>query len=334
MVNVGDLVELQAALAAAAFGTVIEVAGGSYGSLAITGRAFPETVEIRAADPDDPPVFRDILIRNSRNIALSGIRVRRPLAAGEPDWTPAIRIESSAHVRLSGSDIAGSIDGDPSNDGHGLKALDSSHIVLERNHFHNLKAGVQIGRSRHVTVHANVLRELRSDGINLGNVQDATVAWNRLTDFHPAHHLGDHPDMIQVWNNGAVQDMARITIRDNTLQSGNGDPVQAIFVQGAPPGEAGRFAFAARDIIIESNLIETDAAQGIWVSDFSGVTIRANAVAHAHGGGLVPTIRIVRTPDAVVSGNVAPRIDAVASPGAQVASNTIIPRKGGPGTRR
>ena len=116
----------------------------------------------------------------------------------------------------------------------------------------DLKIGAGFGRSTDITVTGNDFHDIRTDGLTLGSVARVLVEDNTFRDFHPLD--GDHPDMIQVWNQGGVMDLEDITTQANTFDRGSGGNVQTLFIQGVPPGETG-FPFVAHDITIADNVI-------------------------------------------------------------------------------
>ncbi len=316
LVTNGD--ELNAALTNAQPGDVIELASGEYGDVTLKNHVLSDYVTIRSQDPNQPAEFETLAVKLSSHLRFENIQVHHVLEEGEPDWVTAFRVDKSDHIQVVDSLIYGHDDGINTNDGQGFLALDSSYILLEGNEFHDLKSGASFGRSEEVEVRDNSFHDLRADGVMFGSVSHVVIEDNTFTSFHPA--AGDHPDMIQFWNNGAVQDMEDVVIRNNDLLKGDGDNVQGIFIQGVPPGEVGTFPFEARDFLIEGNNIDGGAAQGIWVYDVENVTIRANIVTEADGAGLIPTIRTI---NALVEDNTAPGYDDVDSIGTVYGNNVV-----------
>jgi Ca2+-binding RTX toxin-like protein len=323
MTVVSDSTQLLAALAVAAPGDIIELAPGNFGIVVLDGIRFPSTVTIRSLDPLSPATFDTLSIKNSSFLALDHIAVTHPLATGEPDWSSALRIDKSDHISILNSEISGSADGNHTNDGQGLLVLDSSHISIAGNNFHDLKTGVSVGRSEYVDVRDNTFIDIRSDGADLANVRHVVVDGNTFTNFHPAFALGDHPDMIQVWNDGSFGDMSDIVISNNTLSQGSGGNVQSIFIQGAVAAADGSIPPPAHDIVVEGNTIDSGAAQGIWLSQVDHAHVAHNVLTIATGGASIPTIRTDHTTNTTVDLNTAPQIDDVGSVGLTYSGNTI-----------
>lgn len=323
MALVSTAAELLLALAVASPGSVIELAPVHFGDVVIDGSRFAGTVTIRSADAAAPATLATLQIKNSSHIALEGVRVEHALADGEPDWVAAVRIDKSDNISITRSEISGSTDGNHTNDGQGLLVLDSSAVRLDGNTFHDLKTAVSVGRAEGVEILANTFRDLRSDGIDLANVRHVLVEGNTFTDFHTQLALGDHPDMIQLWNDGSFGDMSDIAIRNNAMLKGAGDDVPAIFMQGALPRSGATAPARAHHIVIEGNAIETGAAQGIWLADVDQALVSANTITRAADGALTPTIRTDHTSATTIEHNIAPRIEDVGSSGLTMIGNIV-----------
>jgi Ca2+-binding RTX toxin-like protein len=323
MAIVTNTAELMLALASAAPGDIVELAAGAYGDVVLDGFRFADTVTVRSADPAAPATLETLQIKNSSHIAIEGIRVEHVLAPGEPDWVAAVRVDKSEQISITGSKISGSADANHTNDGQGLLVLDSSGVRLDGNSFHDLKTAVSVGRSEGVEITANTFRDLRSDGVDLANVRHVLVEGNAFSDFHTQLALGDHPDMIQLWNDGSFGDMSDIAIRANTLLKGAGDDVPGIFVQGALPRSGSAAPAPAHHLVVEGNVIETGAAQGIWLADVDQALVSSNTVTKAAGGALTPTIRTDHTTATTIELNVAPRIEDVGSSGLVTIGNIV-----------
>ena len=323
MTVVSNTAQLQAALATAASGDVIELAPGTYGEVVLNGFHFATAVTLRSQDPASPAAFDTLRISNSSGLTIDKIAVHHVLAFGEPDWVSALRVDKSDHITISNSEISGSADGNHTNDGQGLLVLDSNHVLLTGNTFHDLKTGTSVGRSEFVDVRNNTYTDIRSDGVDVANVRNVTVDGNTFANFHPSTALGDHPDMIQVWNDGAYGDMSGIIIRNNILTKGTGADVQAIFIQGAVAGAGGIFPPQAHDFVIEANHISGGSSQGIWLSNITTALVANNLLTIAPGGASPPTIRTDHTINVTVQNNTAPQINEVGSTGLSYSNNTL-----------
>lgn len=321
VVSSGD--ELLQALANAAPGDTIELAPGNYGDVVLDGYRFSANVTITSQHANAPATFDTLFIKNSSHLTFDGIAVNHVLADGEPDWSSAFRIDKSDNISVLNSEISGSADGNHTNDGQGLLVLDSTSITLDGNTFHDLRTGLSVGRSEFVEVTDNTFVDIRSDGANFANVRHVVFDGNTLSDFHPAFQLGDHPDMIQLWNDGSFGDMYDIVISNNVLTQGDGDAVQGIFIQGALAQPDGTLPPMLHDLAISGNTIDLGAAQGIWLSNVDLAHVTGNTLTQAEGGATAPTIRTDHTSNTTIGNNIAPHIDDVGSTGLTYFDNTI-----------
>lgn len=321
VVSNGD--ELLQALANAAPGDTIELAPGNYGSVVIDGYRFAENVTITSQYPNAMASFETLFIKNSSHLTFDAIAVNHILADGEPDWSSAFRIDKSDHISVLNSEISGSADDNHTNDGQGLLVLDSANITLDGNTFHDLRTGLSVGRSEFVEVTDNTFVDIRSDGMNFANVRHVLVDANTLTDFHPAYELGDHPDMIQLWNDGSYGEMFDIVISNNILTQGDGAAVQGIFIQGALTQTDGSLPPLLHDLTVAGNTIDIGAAQGIWLSHVDLAQVIGNTITQAEGTATAPTIRTENTSNTTVGNNIAPHIDDVGSTNLTYIDNTI-----------
>ena len=116
-ITVSTAAELHAALASAAPGTTILVAPGDYGSLSLApgwGFNFTGDVTIAAADPNNPPLFSHIYMRDVSNVTLSGLDVQMIAQPDSVKWDSAILMENSHNitidtVKLTGADAINGI---------------------------------------------------------------------------------------------------------------------------------------------------------------------------------------------------------------------------------
>lgn len=323
MTVVSNAAELIMALADAAPGDTIELAPGDYGDVVLDGYKFDGTVTITSQFANAPATFDTLFVKNSSYLTFDNIAVHHALEDGEPDWSSAFRIDKSDHITVVNSEISGSPDGNHTNDGQGLLVLDSSNITIADNVFHDLKTGLSVGRSEFIEVTNNTFTDIRSDGADFANVRHVLVDGNTFTNFHPAFELGDHPDMIQIWNDGSFGDTYDIAITNNELIQGDGGAVQGIFVQGALAQPDGTIADRLHDLTISGNTIDIGAAQGIWLADVDQAQVSYNVLTQAAGATTAPSIRTDHTSDTTIDHNTAPQINDLGSTNLTYTDNTI-----------
>lgn len=323
MTVVSTLKALLLALASAAPGDTIELAPGDYADLVLDRIQFARHVTIKSQRPDAPARFRSLSVKHASHLTFDRVVVNHVLAAGAPDWSSAFRIDKSDNISILNSEISGSADGIHTNDGQGLLVLDSSGVTVRGNSFHDLKTGLSIGRSQKIDVTNNSFFDIRSDGADFANVRHVTVDGNSFANFHTAIARGDHPDMIQLWNDGSNGEMFDIAITNNKLSQGRGGNVQGIFIQGSLDRPGRPVPSPLHDIQVSGNTIEVGSAQGIWMSHVKNARITSNTVTKFAGGSLTPSIRTDHTSNTIIERNTAPRIDDVGSTGLSLAGNTV-----------
>ncbi|MFN3938894.1 MAG: right-handed parallel beta-helix repeat-containing protein, partial [Gemmobacter sp.] len=151
--------------------------------------------------------------------------------------------------------------------------------------------------------------------MNFADVQGVLIENNYIHDFRLSPLSGDHPDMIQFWTTGTTEASTDIIIRNNTLDIGDGNWTQSIFMRNelVDTGKAGAEMFY-RNVLIENNTIYNSHLHGITVGETKGLIIRDNSVLHvpdtsiASGGTApvnVPTIRVsARSESVTITDNV------------------------------
>src|SRR5207237_968631 len=116
--------------------------------------------------------------------------------------------------------IHGSLDNNPANDGIGLSIANSSNVQLMGSSFHDLFRGAYFEKNTNITVSANNFQMIRSDGIDVGQINGITLDKNVFGNFHPV--TGDHPDAMQFWQVNQTVGSSNITITNNTVMQGAG----------------------------------------------------------------------------------------------------------------
>ncbi len=308
-------VDLAAVLEAAGPGTVIELAGGDYGSLAMRGGGGgPQApLVLRSADPARPARFARLGLRNVSHMVLEGLVFDYTFTAGDESRLRPFQIGACRAITLRNCLFDGdraSHDGKaaPSPTGFGLSVRDSDGVTVEGNRIRGFLRGLIVSQSRNVTVRGNEFHGLRSDGMNFAEVVSVLIEGNLLHDFERPEGTGDHPDMIQFWTNGTNSPTQDVTIRDNVLNVGQGAWTQSIFMRNemVDAKGAGRAMFY-RNIVIEDNVIVNAHPHGITVGETLGLAIRNNSVlrnARAAGEGhrpsfWTPRIRVAKTSEDV-----------------------------------
>jgi PKD repeat protein len=283
--------ELADALAKCRGGETVELAAGvNFGALKmgpwepLKGH-FASTVTIRSADPENPATFGYMNLRDARNIAIEDVTFDYTFRPEHVIQQRPFELHTVQNVTIRNSTFDGDVaSGKTAVDngygwGQGLSVRGSTGVVIEGNEFFDWHRGAVFGDNKNLTVRDNELHSMRSDGMNFVNIQGAVIENNHLHDFRASVNSGDHRDMIQFWTTGTRTPSTDIVIRGNTLDIGNGNFTQSIFMRNemVDTGQAGREMFY-RNITIEDNVIYNAHLHGITVGETDGLTIRGNSV--------------------------------------------------------
>jgi len=308
VISVSTEDELQAALKAAKGGEVIELKGGDYGSVSISGVSFSDDVTIRSADTDNPATFSGISLRSVKNLTFDSIAVdfttESGLSRNEADEKIAVLVNGCTGVTIRNSVFEGdtheeagsTISGLPV--GIGMFVRNSEEITIEGNEFFNWGRAAKFRETSDLTVEGNDIHTIRSDGLNFADVDGVLIQANHLHDFMSYDSISDHRDMIQFWTAGTDSPSTDIVIRDNILNSGAGVGTQTILMGNEAVNNQGAGEeMYYRNVTIENNTIYNSHLHGITVGQAIDVQIRSNTLLHnqdsGSGGTLyLPTIRL------------------------------------------
>jgi hypothetical protein len=298
------LAELHTALSSAQGGDRIELAGGDYGSLDISGVNFTSDVTIVSADPSDPAVITRLELDNSSHLVLDGL----VFSGGKS------KVTDSSYITVRNSVFAGTLDADGYGTGKGLQFAGSDHIVVEQNEFYHWKKAMGIGSSSDVQVLRNKVHSCNNDAFNFNALNRLLVEGNWIHDFNTAPGVG-HNDMIQTWNPDPENPIKDVTIRGNFLDAGTGDKTHAILMRnGKAEKDPTNLDVYYRNVLIEDNVIYTAHSNGINIGETIGLTIRNNTLlrdrhvdSDKHHA---PKIKLARnSQDVVVVRNIAHKVD-------------------------
>ena len=278
---------LSEALAAAGPGTLVRLPGGDYGKLTLEGGggAPGNPLVIQAADPANPPRFSGLALNEVSYVVLDGLTFDYTFAPGDLIWEHRFQVNNAHDVTIRNAlfdgDVAYGVS--PADDGFGygigLSVRWTDGFVLETSEVRGFHRGMGIAESANITIRANDIHDLRSDGMNFAQVTDVLIADNNIHDFTRSLTSDDHADMIQFWTTGTKTPSQRITIRNNVLNSGKGAYTQSIFIRNerVDQKEAGDEMFY-RDISITGNVIINAHLHGITVGETDGLVIANNTL--------------------------------------------------------
>lgn len=267
-VSVSDARSLNARLAGARGGETILVAPGDYGEIWIRNRNYPKPVTIKAAQPGTD--LGRLRIAGSSNIGFSGLTFHLDLAPEEKRSLPAILIQDSSGISFHRVHIHGSLDGDPGNDGYGMRVIGSQDISLTGSRMEQLGKGAVFIKTSGIEVSNNDIHDIRSDGLDFAQASSVVIDGNRFRDFYPVK--GDHADGIQFLTKGMNAPSTDIRITNNVLMQGKGLGMQGIFIKDETK------VLPYRDVLIANNLVYINTYNGIAVANGRDVKVTGNTV--------------------------------------------------------
>ena len=252
--------------ASASDGDTILVAPGTYSGLILQNIARAGNVTITSADPANPAVLMDLLIRNSQGLTISNfdMYVTKDM--------PFQVTSGSQRITIDRVDVHGTLNGSSDDDTRGMIVRDSTNVTVSNSYFHELTDALGFSNGQYITLANNRFDTIRDNGISGGGASDLTIAGNVFTDFD---HIGPiHPDAIQVWTSNTKTAASNITISDNVFNRGNGVAIQGIFVTD-------QVGLPFKNLKITNNVVVGAIYNGIWVDGAEDVTLADNVVTGA-----------------------------------------------------
>lgn len=316
--SVSNSEELMNALGSATGGDTIELAGGEYGALTLNHQTsfdftYDSPVTIVSADTENPAAFASMNIVGASNITFDNIDFDYQYKEGDPLWAKPFLISESNNITIRNSVFDGDVasgtgtSADGYGTGFGLGVRASSDVTIDNTEFKSWWKGMSIGLSEDITITNNDIHDIRSDGVNFGQVQSVLFEGNYIHDFRVNQESGDHADMIQVMAGAhAEATTADLTIRGNILDIGDGDVTQMIFMGNNKYSWTQDSAWLYQNITVEDNLIRGSHQHGIAVGQTDGVIIRNNTLLDSEhpDARFAPIITTNESLNVLVEGNV------------------------------
>ncbi|MEO8531738.1 MAG: right-handed parallel beta-helix repeat-containing protein, partial [Deltaproteobacteria bacterium] len=213
ILNVSTPEDLTRALANVNGATEIVLAAGSYGDLDLNDVATAG-LTIRSKDPFQPAEFSGLTLRSSANITLKNLSFQLAEAR------PAV-IGYSTDIAFDTLIFTGSLatEGKPYDIGFptglGLMIRDSAGVTVTNSHFSIFQTGLLIQNVDGFSFDTNVIHSIRSDGMDLAQVQNVAISGNTIRDFLRSKDAPDHADMIQFWTTKTTAPSENILIENN-----------------------------------------------------------------------------------------------------------------------
>jgi len=326
--TVSDSAGLYEALAKAAGGDMIELAAGDYGALNLNHRTnfdftYDSPITIVSANSTNPAVFSSMNMVGASNITFDNIEFDYTFEADDALWNKPFSISDSTNITIKNSVFDGDMasgtgtTSDGYGTGFGLSVWSSSGVTVDNTEFKSWWKAATFNRVSELTITNNNIHDIRSDGINLSEVQSVLIEGNYIHDFRVSLESGDHADMIQVIATTHSETVTEnLTIRGNTLDIGEGNITQMIYMANGKYDETQDDAWLYQNITVEDNLIRGSHVHGISVGATNGVIIRNNTMLNAeHPDGVAaPVIRTNMSTNVLIEGNAVPGIVSADNP--------------------
>jgi hypothetical protein len=301
-------------------GDVLELAGGDYGDIRLTGYANSETIAIAAA-PGQKPVLHGLWIAGASHWLLRGLTFSAAAGEGGP---PNAIVEVDNHDSLGPSDHVAFIgnafftrarvdDWRPSDwvtrpKTYGL-VTQARCSLLRGNVFYNLRNGLGLGGDESL-IEDNVVHDFGNDALDF-YASGLVIRHNRIfaSRHSPAEPM--HPDAIQGWTRRG-QTNRDVIIDGNVIANLN--PAEDNDMQGISI-----FDGSWDGVTVENNAVATNAWHGIALYGVKNALVLNNTLAATRPGRKDSWILIHDSADhavrggAMVRNNIAPAIIVEAS---------------------
>lgn len=266
--TVNSVDQLNAALKTAHAGDVIELAAGTYNTVALNNLHFDGgAVTITSADPTHEALINGLSVNTSSGLAFDHLDVG-------PGSNGLVSVANASNIAFSDMTIQGS----GLTAGTGVSIRSSTDVSVSHSDLSQLYSGMGLLDNSGITISDNSLHDIATDGIITGGTTNMVVSGNSFTDFHPA--AGAHPDAIQFFANNGVQS-SNILVEDNVVTRGAGDPIQGVFVENTNhieiTGNAmsgtmynGISVSATTDALISDNFLQGYTDMGTWIMTRGG----------------------------------------------------------------
>jgi parallel beta-helix repeat protein len=283
-ISVSNASGLTTAMAQAKAGDTILLASGNYGDFS-TGNDYSSAVTIRSADASHAASFSSVTLNGATGITFDSITFDYRYKAGDQLETTPFSVTNSNNIAFKNSTFDGDVaSGSNSIDngyaiGRGLLIIGSNGVTVDNSVFKTFMRGLVVIESSNLNILKNEVTGIRSDGMDFVQVQKVLIEGNNIHDFRSAPNSADHADMIQFWTAGTTAASTDITIRNNTLNIGQGSVTQSLFMRNemVDQGQAGASMYY-KNVLIENNTISNAHIHGITVGETNGLTVRNNTV--------------------------------------------------------
>ena len=213
--------------------------------------------------------FTSVSLNGATGITFDSINFDYTFKAGDGlDVTP-FSVNSSSNIVFKNSvfdgDVASGLDA-VSNGyavGRGLLIQGSTDVTVENSEIKTWLRGILINESSNINILDNDIHSIRSDGMDVVQVQNVLIEGNYIHDFRGAPDQQIIPISSSSGHRAPPSATTNVTIRNNMLDMGQGSWTESIFIRNevVDQGLAGTSMYY-KNILIENNTISN--AHDAW----------------------------------------------------------------------
>ena len=268
---------------------LIELAPGDYGPLRAkgVGGAAKAPLVIRSADPGKPARLTGITLDEPHDVTFEALTVAYKFSAKDKRSASPFTVQGGRNLVFNGVSFQGErargvspeVDGFGYGQGPLLQGIVG--LTIANCEFSVLFKGLSVHDSSSVRIIGNNIHGMRSEGMNLSQIDGLEIARNWIHDFDRAVASADHADMIQIWTTNTTRPTRNVEIHDNVLNSGLGAFTHSIFMANdrVSKGLAGAELYF-QNITIKNNVIVNAHTNAIFIGASNGLTIENNSLIH------------------------------------------------------
>lgn len=284
ILRVSNQAQLASAVNNARSGDTISLSSGTYDGFVTNKLNFNQKVTITSADPRNPAVINEFLLRGANNVEFKDLKFDYNPAKSKdaPFW-----IEGSNNVNFVNVDIEGHMKGGYG-DGVGLRIKNSQNVVVRDSEISDFRNGLYSTKSTNVDIINNDMRGMSNDSMLFAAMTDVLISGNDFRNMKSPPAL-KHKDSIQFLTSPTEPGSKDIVIRGNVIE--NREFTHGIYFTN-PMFNNGDKNAVYQNILIEDNLIRSNHVHGITMNNGNGVTIRDNVVEKISEGNNTPPINV------------------------------------------
>jgi nitrous oxidase accessory protein NosD len=258
--------QLSAAVKSSHAGDVISLAPGDYGDVTLRNTDVGGALTIASRDAGAMAKLTSLTIEGGKAIKVRSLEIALP-AGGT-----AVKVSGSDNISLDGLNVHGSATPEAIGSGNGMLIRGSSNVSVLNSDFHNLGNALAHLDSDHLTISRNQFHDIRVDGVRGGGSSNVAITSNVFRNF--VRLKKEHPDAIQFWTTRTKESAHDIRVADNMILRDAGSPMQGIFITDQTKGR-----LPYRNVEVTGNVVIGAMFHGITLMKGENITVARNTVA-------------------------------------------------------